>query len=101
MEGPEHPVSAVLHRWEPSGEPLSTGIWPHRATKAFDFCGLAVIGPQSATSADGEDLVRIEGVRGSNPLSSTQVKARFRSWNRVFLILVRQQSAATAFRRPA
>ena len=29
--------------------------------KAFDSCWLAVIRPQLATSADGEDLVRIEG----------------------------------------
>jgi hypothetical protein len=39
-------------------------------------------------------MVRIEGVRGSNPLSSTQARGRFRSWNRPLLILVQQQSAA-------
>ena len=31
-------------------------------------------------------LVHIEGARGSNPLSSTQVKGRFRSRDRPFLI---------------
>jgi hypothetical protein len=39
--------------------------------------------------------VRIEGVRGSNPLSSTQVRGRFRSRDRPFLILRQQQTAAT------
>jgi len=32
---------------------------PDDCRKAFDF---SIIGPQSATSANGEDLVRIEGV---------------------------------------
>ena len=35
------------------------------------------IRPQWATSAHGADLVRIEGVRGSNPLSSTERSSRF------------------------
>ncbi|HET9969725.1 MAG TPA: hypothetical protein VFQ68_15935, partial [Streptosporangiaceae bacterium] len=40
----------------------------------------------------------MEGVRGSNPLSSTQVKGRFRSSDRPFLIFRQQQPAATARR---
>ena len=37
----------------------------------------------------------MEGVRGSNPLSSTQVKGRFRSWDRPSLIFRQPQTAAT------
>jgi hypothetical protein len=40
----------------------------------------------------------MEGVRGSNPLSSTQLKGRFRSRDRPFLIFWQQQTAATVRR---
>ena len=40
----------------------------------------------------------MEGVRGSNPLSSTQVRGRFRSWNWPLLFLRQQQTAATIMR---
>jgi hypothetical protein len=42
--------------------------------------------------------VRIEGVRGSNPLSSTQVKGRFTVKEPAFLIFRQQQTAATVTR---
>jgi hypothetical protein len=37
----------------------------------------------------------MEGVRGSNPLSSTQVKGRFTVREPAFLIFRQQQTAAT------
>jgi hypothetical protein len=40
--------------------------------RAFDSLALPAIQTQLDTSADAKDLVRIEGVRGSNPLSSTE-----------------------------
>ena len=43
-----------------------------RQTEAFDFRETTGTKPQSATLDDAEDLVRIEGGRGSNPLSSTE-----------------------------
>ena len=46
-------------------------------TKAFGFLALPAIQTQLDTSADTKDLVRIEGVRGSNPLSSTERSSRF------------------------
>jgi hypothetical protein len=47
--------------------------WSHmEPNEAFDFCDITGIRLQSATPADDKDLVRIEGVRGSNPLSSTE-----------------------------
>jgi len=64
--------------WEPlvgsHHRPTSGHTEPPRA---FDFCGSLGIKQQSAASTDGGDLVRIEGVRGSNPLSSTERSSRF------------------------
>ena len=40
--------------------------------QAFDVCNLTFMKPLSAMSGDAGDLVRIEGVRDSNPLSSTE-----------------------------
>ena len=42
-----------------------------------------------------EHCIRIEGVRGSNPLSSTQVKGWFRTRDRLFLVSVQHGSTAT------
>ena len=52
--------------------------WSHIEPAApFDSGGLPGIQLQPAISADGRNLVRIEGVRGSNPLSSTKRSSHF------------------------
>jgi hypothetical protein len=63
----------LVESWEPSGEPSSADTRPHRAITLFDFSDLPVMQLWLATSGDGTDLVRIEGIRGSNSLSFIQV----------------------------
>jgi hypothetical protein len=45
--------------------------------RAFDSLALPGIKTRPDTSSDAGSLVRIEGVRGSNPLSSTEWSSRF------------------------
>jgi hypothetical protein len=51
--------------------------------------------PSRAIGSAGERLVHTEEVTGSIPVSPTQVRGRFQTRDRPFLILVQQQSAAT------
>ena len=58
--------------------------------------GSSVPGSRGAVAQLVAHLHGMEGVRGSNPLSSTQVRGRFRSWDWPLLIFRQQQTAATA-----
>jgi hypothetical protein len=73
--------------------PSAAFLPPHRRLNCPDVRDQAAHPPACS--------VRIEGVRGSNPLSSTlsstQDKARFRSWNRAFWILRHLRTAATVY----
>ena len=55
-------------------------------------------GPRGAVAQLVAHLHGMEGVRGSNPLSSTQVKGRFTVREPAFLIFWQQETAATVTR---
>jgi hypothetical protein len=66
---------------------------------AFHLAGRLRTGLLLGCGAMAQLVARLHGmqkVRGSNPLSSTQVRGRFRSRKPAFLVLVQQQSTAAA-----
>ncbi|MEW2384691.1 NUDIX domain-containing protein [Micromonospora sp. NPDC047707] len=92
VEPGEHPTKTVRREvieeraCRPcSLRPSASARLPHRHRN-----GRGATGPAHRR----EPLVRIEGVRGSNPLSSTQLKGRFRSSETAFFDLVQQSSTA-------
>jgi hypothetical protein len=67
-------------------------IWPHPAKVA---AAKQLIGPRQATPSDGWSVYGMQEVRGSNPLSSTQVKNIIRNPAPTLIGQVQQRNTAT------